>query len=354
MTKQIQQSDVSGSVDFRVGDSKKFTMVFLELRGENLYVLTFDRTKELFIISMKKAIFRKKVSLTKNLPEDISPTNNYLFEISSDRVYQIRCFDNYEYSKWMNVLPCMAECMNVFGMPLDVGIKKSGWRFPLPLYRCFEYLEQKDAFKTPGLFRVSGQQAEVRRIKSLFDTGEDVDLDNAQIDCIETITGVIKLYLLELPDSLIPSKYYNDFLTIAINYLNQMTENEQETVGNEEEKKQGEEEINIFTIIRIKDIVNKFSKNTKNTLWFLFKYFVKIVENSDVNQMNTNNLGICLTPSLFRNNDIFAGNQMIDVIHLNYCFGLLMKYFNDIFEDIENEKWALNHLCILQYFLSIH
>jgi hypothetical protein len=63
-----------------------------------------------------------------------------------------------------------------------------------------------------GIFRLSGNSKDVEQLKQEFNSGVDVKL--AGRDC-HVVTGVVKLFLRELPDPLCTFALYNNFLTIG-------------------------------------------------------------------------------------------------------------------------------------------
>ena len=66
-----------------------------------------------------------------------------------------------------------SDATRVFGVPLDEAQKISD-RYPLPtvVFRCFEYLDKKNASMEEGLYRLSGSAAMIKTLKEKFDTCE--------------------------------------------------------------------------------------------------------------------------------------------------------------------------------------
>jgi hypothetical protein len=63
--------------------------------------------------------------------------------------------------------------------------------------------------KEQGIFRLSGSANAVNKYKRIFDDGEDSDFSDCY-DC-NVISGLLKLYLRELPDSLFTREMNSQF-----------------------------------------------------------------------------------------------------------------------------------------------
>lgn len=64
-----------------------------------------------------------------------------------------------------------------------------------------------------GIFRISGNLRTIERLKMAFDNGSDVNFDEDEVD-IMAVAGLLKLFLRELPDSLIPEIMVKQFITV--------------------------------------------------------------------------------------------------------------------------------------------
>ena len=69
-----------------------------------------------------------------------------------------------------------------------------------------------------GIFRVSGSAKAVDKLKTAFNTLGDADLDG-EMD-IMAIAGLLKLFLRDLPDSLIPEHLTQEFIAIQTGKYN--------------------------------------------------------------------------------------------------------------------------------------
>lgn len=107
----------------------------------------------------------------------------------------------------------------VFGMPLAEAVElfpPSGVDIclPAPIYRCIEWMEVHNAAQEQGLFRQSGSQTGIVHLKEKFNREGDVNLlEDDTLDC-HTIASVFKMYLRELPESVLTKAMHLDFLKV--------------------------------------------------------------------------------------------------------------------------------------------
>lgn len=69
-----------------------------------------------------------------------------------------------------------------------------------------------------GIFRVSGSQVEISNFREGFERGEDPLADTTDASDINSVAGVLKLYLRELREPLFPIIYFDHFVTLARKY----------------------------------------------------------------------------------------------------------------------------------------
>ena len=66
-----------------------------------------------------------------------------------------------------------------------------------------------------GIFRVSGSQVEINNFRESFERGEDPLADVTDASDINSVAGVLKLYLRELREPLFPIIYFEHFMDLA-------------------------------------------------------------------------------------------------------------------------------------------
>ncbi|XP_034049469.1 rho GTPase-activating protein 22 [Thalassophryne amazonica] len=104
----------------------------------------------------------------------------------------------------------------IFGQRLEDTVqyeKKFGPRLaPLLVEQCVDFIRER-GLNEEGLFRMPGQANLVKELQQAFDCGDKPQFDS-NTD-IHTVASLLKLYLRELPEPVIPFSKYEDFLTCA-------------------------------------------------------------------------------------------------------------------------------------------
>lgn len=105
----------------------------------------------------------------------------------------------------------------VFGMPLLEAIETASpigvdIFLPAVVYRCIEYLEAQEAVKEEGIFRLSGSQTVIKGLRERFNTEGDVRLLDGNYYDVHAVASLLKLYLRELPSSVLTRDLHLDFL----------------------------------------------------------------------------------------------------------------------------------------------
>ena len=108
----------------------------------------------------------------------------------------------------------------VFGIPLSEAVETcppSGINVCLPavVYRCLQYLRAKDVANEEGIFRLSGSSVVIRALRERFNTEGDFDfLADGQYYDVHAVASLLKLYLRELPSTVLTRELHLDFLAV--------------------------------------------------------------------------------------------------------------------------------------------
>ncbi|KAI8332589.1 hypothetical protein BC941DRAFT_455450 [Chlamydoabsidia padenii] len=166
----------------------------------------------------------------------------------------------------------------VFGVPLEeaVRISKISATYELPaiVYRCIEFLENKNAIFEEGLYRLSGSAVKIKSLRNEFDEKGDVNLLESEEhqDCdIHAVSGLLKLWLRELPSNVLTEKLLKEFLPII----------DREDCINE-----------LGRLISMLPLANY------TLLRALTAHLLRVVQNADTNKMTLRNMGIVFSPTL--------------------------------------------------------
>jgi RalA-binding protein 1 len=111
------------------------------------------------------------------------------------------------------------QTRNIFGIPLQEAVEYSqpiGVNVQLPsvVYRCIEYLKAKKAYQEEGIFRLSGSNIVIKGLRDRFNNEGDVKLLNGDYYDVHAVASLLKLYLRELPASILTRELHIDFLKV--------------------------------------------------------------------------------------------------------------------------------------------
>ncbi|NXW55436.1 MYO9B protein, partial [Eurystomus gularis] len=170
---------------------------------------------------------------------------------------------------------------------------------PIVLEKLLEYVEMHGLY-TEGIYRKSGSANRMKELKQLLQADPNsVKLENYPI---HTITGIIKQWLRELPDPLMTSAQYNDFLRAV-----ELPEKQEQ-------------------LCAIYRVLEQLPQANHNTLERLIFHLVKVALIEDVNRMSPNALAIVFAPCLLRCPDTSDPlTSMKDVSKTTMCVEMLIK-----------------------------
>ncbi|KAJ0060133.1 hypothetical protein NL108_003951, partial [Boleophthalmus pectinirostris] len=167
----------------------------------------------------------------------------------------------------------------IFGQRLEDTVqyeKKFGPRLaPLLVEQCVDFIRER-GLDEEGLFRMPGQANLVKDLQEAFDCG-----DKPLFDCntdVHTVASLLKLYLRELPEPVIPFSKYEDFLTCA------------QLLAKDEEE--GVQELG-------KQVSNLPLPNF-NLLKYICKFLDEVQSHCNENKMSVQNLATVFGPNILR------------------------------------------------------
>ncbi|XP_051925532.1 rho GTPase-activating protein 22 isoform X1 [Hippocampus zosterae] len=167
----------------------------------------------------------------------------------------------------------------IFGQRLEDTVqyeKKFGPRLaPLLVEQCVDFIRER-GLDEEGLFRMPGQANLVKDLQEAFDCG-DKPLFDSNTD-VHTVASLLKLYLRELPEPVIPFCKYEDFLTCA-----QLLAKDEEE-GVQELGKQ----------------VNTLPLPNYNLLKYICKFLDEVQSHCNENKMSVQNLATVFGPNILR------------------------------------------------------
>ncbi|XP_048761918.2 rho GTPase-activating protein 44-like isoform X3 [Ostrea edulis] len=158
----------------------------------------------------------------------------------------------------------------VYGVPLEEHLRVTGRDIALVLEVCVITLIE-GGLDEEGLFRIAGMASKVKKLKNAFDANV-IDMEEYAQD-LHTVAGSMKQYLRELPEPLLTTQLYPDFIQAA--------------------KLQPDQRLqHLWTAI------HKLPEQNYNNFRYLIKFLAKLAERSDENKMTPSNIAIVIGPNL--------------------------------------------------------
>ncbi|KAH6898804.1 hypothetical protein B0T10DRAFT_394801 [Thelonectria olida] len=175
-----------------------------------------------------------------------------------------------------------------FGVPLAEAVRycaPTDVNVPLPavVYRCIQYLDAKHAILEEGIFRLSGSNLVIKALRERFNTEGDVNLvTDPQYHDIHAVAGLLKLYLRELPTTILTRDLHLEFLATT-----EITDR-------------------VEKMAALGELVQRLPQANATLLKYLIGFLIKIINNADVNKMTVRNVGIVFSPTLNIPAPVFA------------------------------------------------
>jgi hypothetical protein len=245
--------------------------------------------------SSKDQLSSKLLSLSKDKEKAISPNtpSHVTLEPNKKSVkknffWNKRLFGN-DVKKSTTPLP-------IFGVNLQQSVATSsigGYPLPSVVYRCIQYLDAKNAQEEEGIYRLSGSTTTIDNLRGKFEIEGDFDILKCNVNYdIHAVAGLLKMFLRNLPSTVLTSELQPDFLQVT-------------------------------DLLSRKDRVRELGKlvcslpiENYTLLRALVSHLLGIVEKSNINKMNLKNIGIIFAPSL----GIPAGVFTLFMSEFNYIF----------------------------------
>nr|KAF6424472.1 Rho GTPase activating protein 22 [Molossus molossus] len=270
------------------GLMKNWQQRWFVLRGDQLfYYKDKDETKPQGFLSLQG----KQVTQLLPGPEEVG---KHLFEISpggagerekvpaTPEALLLMASSQRDMEDWVQAIRRVIWAPfggGIFGQRLEDIVhheRKYGPRLaPLLVEQCVDFIRER-GLTEEGLFRMPGQATLVRDLQDSFDCGEKPLFDSTTD--VHTVASLLKLYLRELPEPVVPFARYEDFLSCA----QLLTKDEGE--GTLELAKQ----------------VSSLPLANYNLLRYICKFLDEVQSHSDLNKMSVQNLATVFGPNILR------------------------------------------------------
>ncbi|XP_026528431.1 protein FAM13A isoform X3 [Notechis scutatus] len=200
----------------------------------------------------------------------------------------------------------------LFGVSLQElqheGLSKCG--IPTVVWDIVEYLSWH-GLKQEGLFRVNGNLKTVEQLRMKYEGGDQVDL--ATEADVSSAASLLKLFLRELPDRVIPSTLYPKFIQLY-----------------EASQKCGMETSDL------RDLLRQMPETHYCLLKYLCHFLKRVAEHHSENKMNVSNLATVFGPNCFCVPPGFEGMKQQEMC--NKIMVRMLENYSSLFEWEQQQK----------------
>uniref|UniRef100_A0A0R3RYM3 Rho-GAP domain-containing protein n=1 Tax=Elaeophora elaphi TaxID=1147741 RepID=A0A0R3RYM3_9BILA len=206
----------------------------------------------------------------------------------------------------------------VFGCHLEDHLRCSNRSVALVLEVCCSILKCQ-GFQEKGLFRVSGNNNRIRRLKAAFDAHQ---INNGSLEIAEyindphSVCSVLKCYLRELPEPLMTHTLHSEWVLIA--------------KRDPDYRKEA-----IYRLLPSMPEANRYN------LAYLIKFLQLIVDYEEYTKMSVGNLSIVFGPNLIdagngTESENILGSKLVETLIVNADFFFPnCNFLNELFDDFD-------------------
>uniref|UniRef100_A0A9J8AEN5 Uncharacterized protein n=1 Tax=Cyprinus carpio carpio TaxID=630221 RepID=A0A9J8AEN5_CYPCA len=189
--------------------------------------------------------------------------------------------------------------LQLFGQDFSQVSGSSPDGIPFIIKKCIGEIERR-ALRMKGIYRVNGVKTRVEKLCQAFENGKElVELSQSSP---HDISNVLKLYLRQLPEPIMPFRLYNSLMGLAKESLAVVGPEGAETGKGPDLVDLGPEtDPELLVLVdRLKNLLKELPKQNTATLRYIARHLRRIAELEDDNKMSPSNLGIVFGPSLMR------------------------------------------------------
>ncbi|KAM3869120.1 rho GTPase-activating protein 24 [Diretmus argenteus] len=188
----------------------------------------------------------------------------------------------------------------VFGQRLEETVlyeRRYGVRLvPLVVEQCVAFIRDSGLHEV-GLFRQPGQATLVKELQEAFDAGERPSFDSSTD--VHTVASLLKLYLRQLPEPLVPYSRYQDFLLCGQRLSTDRTPG----------------------LVELRNLLHELPVTNFNLLNYICQFLNEVQSYSSSNKMSCHNLATVFGPNILRAkaedpHSIMGGASLVQLLML--------------------------------------
>ncbi|CAH0546403.1 unnamed protein product [Brassicogethes aeneus] len=166
---------------------------------------------------------------------------------------------------------------SLFGEKIQNVARRQKRNIPFIITACIREVERRGMAEI-GIYRVSGSATEISKLKKSFETNNYEAEQNLKEVDIHSVTGILKLYLRELPEALFTDHLYPELLE-SFNQSN----------GNLKRRTE-----------LLKECFEKLPPQNHATIKYILDHLIKVYQHEGDNKMSLHNLATVFGPTLLR------------------------------------------------------
>nr|XP_034975220.1 rho GTPase-activating protein 45 isoform X4 [Zootoca vivipara] len=223
--------------------------------------------------------------------------------------------------------------LQLFGRDFAQQSRISSDGVPFIVKKCICEIERR-AMKTKGIYRVNGVKTRVEKLCQAFENGKElVELSQAYP---HDISNVLKLYLRQLPEPIMPFRMYNSLMGLAKESLQGGSEGRPgKSIAELVDRGPETEKVVMALVTKLRDLLRELPSENLSTLKYILLHLRRIVEVEQENKMTPGNLGIVFGPTLMRPRPTEATislSSLVDYPHQARIVEALVTFYPAIFE----------------------
>ncbi|XP_077389800.1 rho GTPase-activating protein 45 isoform X2 [Festucalex cinctus] len=231
--------------------------------------------------------------------------------------------------------------LQLFGREFSQVASCASDGIPFIITKCIAEIERR-ALKMKGIYRVNGVKTRVEKLCQAFENGKElVELSQCSP---HDISNVLKLYLRQLPEPILPFHIYNNLVGLAKESVQSDADPDPEEPGGPTVVGRGAQLVDLgpetepetlAMVDKLRELLKELPKANMATLRYLIRHLRRIAELEEENKMSPNNLGIVFGPSLMRPRPTGATislSSLVDYPHQARVVEALIVFYASIFQ----------------------
>ncbi|XP_051985390.1 rho GTPase-activating protein 45-like isoform X2 [Xyrauchen texanus] len=222
--------------------------------------------------------------------------------------------------------------LQLFGCDFSQVLQGDKEGVPFIIKKCITEIEGR-ALRMKGIYRVNGVKTRVEKLCQAFENGKElVELSQASP---HDISNVLKLYLRQLPEPIMPFRMYNDLMGLAKESLQSYSEVGEGVKGPELVDRGSETEPEVQTLVeKLRELLKRLPQANITPLRYIIQHLRRVSELEQDNKMSASNLGIVFGPTLMRPKPTGATvslSSLVDYPHQARIIEALIIFQHNIF-----------------------